>query len=205
MIIKRILSIIAISVGLILLVAFTQHQTYNQYSNTYTVSHIFGSNIYVIDLGSEVKENHPAYMAINTLLRSLDQNDTVIFKLHSYGGSVATGQILINAMDITKAHTVADVVGGSYSMGAVITCHAKEVVMHPNSYLMFHNARTNFGVIPPGDMRTSINRSLEACVANNILTRDQVNQMNSATDDLEIYWYPSKEPAAISTPIKDHP
>lgn len=181
-----------ITKGLFIGVCFLMLYTFYGYLHpaSYSLSHVPFSNTYTIDLTEQVRPNQEDYMELAQLLGSLSESDTVIFKLHSFGGDVAAMQILINAMDTTKAHTIADVVGASYSAGAVITCHAKEINMYPNSYLMFHNARTNQGILPPGPFRTALNRSLQACVPHSILNQEQITMMNNAVDDVEIYWYP---------------
>ena len=64
------------------------------------------------------------------------------------------------------------------------------------SYLMFHNARQGKVVIG-NPLRTNINRSLQECVKHGILTQQDINNFNTATTDLEIYW-PN---APITSPI----
>lgn len=183
-----------IFIAIATLILFTLYN-YIKPTPVYHVLHTPFSNTYTIDLTDQVKGDRTAYYELSKLIEGLDKDDTVIFDMHSFGGDVAAMQMLINAMDKTEAHVIANVIGGNYSAGAVITCHADEIKMSPNSYLMFHNARNASGVLPPGDFRTALNESLNACVPHGILTQTDISNMNSATDDIEIYWYP-KPPVA---------
>lgn len=152
------------------------------------MSHIPFSSYYEVDLLSEITHKQADYVELAKVIDGLDKDDVMVLKMHNYGGSVASLQVLVNAMDRSKGHIIADVIGGSYSAGAVITCHAKEIKMGPNSYLMFHNARSSAGIIPPGDQRSSINKAMDACVAQGILTQAQIDELNTAHEDLEIYY-----------------
>lgn len=187
---------------LILLALYNLPGDVNQ--EAYTIEHSFFSKTYTVDMKSNVTSDYGQYKDLADLIRSLNKDETIIFTMYNFGGDVQSLNLLINAMDETEGNTVANVIASSYSAGAVLTCHAKQINMAKNSYLMFHNPRYIDGfkveVVPPGPLRSAVNLALQACVPHGILSQKEIDKMNSTTYDLEIYWYPNakKDPSIDS-------
>jgi hypothetical protein len=92
---------------------------------------------YDITPPSEIKTDGSIQGLLN-ILREADDNDTVIIHINGIGGDVATAVSIINAMHESKAKVVADVSGAGFSSWAFIASQADELIMRPNSFLMFH-------------------------------------------------------------------
>jgi ATP-dependent protease ClpP protease subunit len=124
----------------------------------------------------------------------LDTDDTVIIHMANYGGQVHSGVRIINAMKSSPAVVKVVVEGPSYSMGALITCAADEVIMHPYTYLMFHHYSGTFSgkgsdsraLIKALD-RLSYDLMMNECVPKGILTPQQVTDILNGKD---VYAHP---------------
>lgn len=59
--------------------------------------------------------------------------------LHTYGGSVFDGNLMINAIEKSPANITIVIDGVAASMGALLLVSAKKVKMVENGYIMVHN------------------------------------------------------------------
>lgn len=174
---------------------------------SYTVEHTPFTDVYIVDLMTEIAYNELEYLNLAKLIKSLSKENKVILKLHNQGGSINSMQILLNAIDTTKATVIAEVDGCAYSAAAVIACHAHELKMGPNSYLMFHNPRkinrgTGEVILAENPLRSRINQTLNVCVTKGIITQTQLHRLNTTKEDYEIYWSPNDtKPPKINKPM----
>ncbi|MBR1988768.1 MAG: ATP-dependent Clp protease proteolytic subunit [Clostridia bacterium] len=78
------------------------------------------------------------YMNITHILYTAEPGDEVVFNLYSYGGSVETGCMIINAIKNTKATVTTVAFGLCASIAAMIwSCgHIREVM--PTATIMYH-------------------------------------------------------------------
>lgn len=72
-------------------------------------------------------------------IRTAGPSDTVYIHLNTPGGRLDTGIQIINALRSTEAHVVTELEGVGHSMGALMFLCGKEIVVHENTQLMFHN------------------------------------------------------------------
>lgn len=142
---------------------------------------------YEVDLQREITDDLSTYKELNTFLANLTEKDTVIFKIYGYGGSVSSASLIINGMKTTKAHTVADVVGASYSAHAFITCAAKEVKMSPASYIMFHSVQSQ-GPVSRELQEAAAGRMMEDCIAKGFMTNSDKEAMVADPSAEVFYW-----------------
>ena len=78
------------------------------------------------------------YFNIVHLLYSAQEGDEVVFNIYSYGGSVETGCMIINAIKNTKAVVTTIAMGLCASIAAIIwSCGHKRIVT-PNATIMYH-------------------------------------------------------------------
>lgn len=78
------------------------------------------------------------YMNITHILYTAEPGDEVVFNLYSYGGSVETGCMIINAIKNTKATVTTVAFGLCASIAAMIwSCGHKREVM-PTATIMYH-------------------------------------------------------------------
>lgn len=99
---------------------------------------LFGST-YNIRLGEELGGSHSVENVTSTL-QAAHSNDTVIFHIVGYGGSVDGVLNIINVVKQSKAHIVMSVEGPSYSAYAVLATQGQELKMSRYSFLMFHTS-----------------------------------------------------------------
>ncbi len=92
---------------------------------------------YEITLPSSIDER-TSRKDILDILKNATVVDTVVINLAGFGGNVSDGTAFINAMLTTKAKTIANVYGSTYSMHSLIACHADEITGGPLSQMMFH-------------------------------------------------------------------
>lgn len=71
-----------------------------------------------------------------------NEDDRVVIYINSPGGRTDVGASLINTIRNCKAHVTCVVEEPSYSMAAIIALTGDDLVMYPNTYLMFHNYST---------------------------------------------------------------
>lgn len=91
-------------------------------------------NIAIID---EIGDPRSVYPIINTYVNA-KKGDTVILHLASPGGEVNSMDLIIAAIQASKAKTVMIVEGDSFSAAAVIAVSGNELVMRPSTFIMFH-------------------------------------------------------------------
>lgn len=115
---------------------FTQKHTFG-----YSLSKVAG--VYNIYLGVEIG-GLDSYRDLIIGLKALSTRDKVIIHMSNYGGSVMTGVQIANAMKASQAKVIVELEGPSYSMGALLTCTADEVIYHDYAYLMFHTFSGSF-------------------------------------------------------------
>lgn len=78
------------------------------------------------------------YDTLTHLLKAARETDTVVLVINSPGGYVATMVMLLDSIEHTKAHTVANVTGVAASAAAMIMAVADEVHVSEGSYILFH-------------------------------------------------------------------
>jgi len=149
-----------------------------------------GKNIYTIDLGMEITGDVDSYVALAKFIDSQPEGVTLKFKMHNFGGSATTGVLVVNALMQTKAYTQADVMGETYSMGALIAANCKEVTIEPAAFLMFHTASGTF--MEPMKINNEIQslqatekqirNMLDPIVKRKILTQQQEDDIMKGTD-----------------------
>ena len=111
------------------------------YADYYTVEH--KESVYDVYLGSVV-DSVDHYKDLIKGIKSLKSTDTIVIHMANYGGSVMTGVQIINAMKVSKAKVIVELEGPSYSMGALLTCAADDIIYHDYTYLMFHTFSGGF-------------------------------------------------------------
>lgn len=72
------------------------------------------------------------------MLHSAKTGDVIRIKNAGYGGTAVTGISIANAIKASKARVIIDVVGGSYSAHAIISCAADTLNIEQGAFLMFH-------------------------------------------------------------------
>lgn len=87
------------------------------------------------DIEHEILKYQPILHALDTA----KAGDTIILNITTPGGSAKTGMKIIEALNNTKAYTVASISSAAYSMGAYISCYTDRVAMGKGSELMFHH------------------------------------------------------------------
>jgi len=112
-------------------------------SKTLGYSLVKNGNRYDVYLSDSI--GRPAlYSDLLKGLKKLTVNDNVVIHMANNGGRVDAGVQIINAMKSTEATVTVELEGPSYSMGALITCAADRIVVHPYTFLMFHHYSGTF-------------------------------------------------------------
>jgi ATP-dependent protease ClpP protease subunit len=88
---------------------------------------------------NEIKSDATLYVdLIETFTKATDR-DAIHILMYCRGGSCNVGQCIMQAMKKCKAHILVEVVGNSYSMGAMLSLCGDQLIMQPSTFLMFHN------------------------------------------------------------------
>jgi ATP-dependent Clp endopeptidase proteolytic subunit ClpP len=95
---------------------------------------------------------------ISTLTRLEASYNDIDVQLHTYGGSVFDGNLIINALQNSKANITLTVIGIAASMGAIALTAVKNVKIVDNGYIMIH--RPSSGVFGNADDLESVSRLL---------------------------------------------
>lgn len=141
----------------------------------YTISK--SGHVYIVDLGQQITAAQPDYIELQQLILGLSKDDTVMVKLHGYGGEVTDASLIRDALHHTEATTVAYVDGPSYSAHAYIACAAQRIHLESDAMLMFHAPYSQ----QPGDGRAGLvafaGQMLQECVDKGILTKQNVTDI----------------------------
>lgn len=92
-------------------------------------------DIYFYD---EVVHDTNFYIPLVELLRDASPSDEVNIHLKSPGGSVSSGQVIIQAITSCEAPVIMHIDGACYSMAALIALAGDGIVFRNGTYLMFH-------------------------------------------------------------------
>lgn len=94
---------------------------------------------YDIYFDNAFAHNPKEYRDVLHLLKTLEESNFVTLHLASFGGSCHLGFQICHAVKDCLANTLIIVEQPCYSMGAILSCCAKNLVMKPGTFLMFHN------------------------------------------------------------------
>ena len=96
------------------------------------------STDYTVILSEEITSSVEYYDLYN-LFYSASPLDTVTVYLNNFGGKVHTGVHLVNAIASSRAKVTMVVTAPVYSMGAILAVAGDEMILHPHTFLMFHD------------------------------------------------------------------
>ncbi len=119
----------------------------------------------------------------------LTANDKVTIRINSCGGRIEVGHMIVQAIQETKAYVKCVVAHASYSMASIIAVAGDELVLMPNSLLMFHNYSTGMGgkggeLIQGALASDEYIRNIMNDVCTPFLSRDEMRQI---AQDRDIY------------------
>jgi ATP-dependent protease ClpP protease subunit len=80
-------------------------------------------------------------------LKQASKQDTLYLYIKSCGGTVAEGAKIIEAMLMTEARVIVEVVDYVESIAAVIILFADQIYIRPDAIVMYHLPRTSAGII----------------------------------------------------------
>lgn len=80
------------------------------------------------------------YTLVCQALLNASEGDIAEIKINTYGGSVASGLAITDAMQRSKAKVITDVIGYAYSCGAMIWSFGDELHMGKYARVMFHSS-----------------------------------------------------------------
>lgn len=135
----------------------------------------------------EVVEDTHLYVDLVHSLRVASPNDKFLFHLYNYGGSCHTGAFLINAIRSSAAIVTMSVEAPCYSMGAVLALSGDSLMIHPHTFLMFHNYSAGFGG-KGGELGERVKnedrilKSLDHIVCAPFLTKKEIAAIDSDRD-----------------------
>ena len=90
-------------------------------------------------------DNYDTFKELIVGLEEATEGDSIQLKISCTGGRCDVGQVIIQAMQNSKAVIVCHVVYPSYSMGADIAIAGDYLIMEPHTFLMFHTYSTMDG------------------------------------------------------------
>lgn len=148
---------------------------------------------YNIDMGQNITNDVTAYKDLYDFLISLDENDTVSFKLYGYGGSVASAILVINGIKETKAKVIGDVESSSYSAHGYIACAIpkENLTFHGYSFIMLHSVQSS--KTPSRELQeATAGRMLVECVNKGYMAQSDADAM-VRNNTIEYYYWPGKK------------
>lgn len=181
--------LIGVALGLILLlsIVYTLSSPFKVKSTDMYEIERTGLSTYHVYLSQQVGHIGDYKDLIRGLSR-LTIDDTVIIHMANEGGYVYSGVQLLHAIRSSKAYVIVKVEGFTASMGALLTCSADRIDMHPYTFLMFHGIQG----LPRGEspLKTALqtmsaNLMYNECVKKGILTEQEVLDM--VFNDAEVY------------------
>lgn len=120
-------------------------------------------------------------------LKDAGPEDKLYLKVNSPGGDVSVGQMIVDALLETEAHTTAIIVFPSASMASIIALSCHSLVMKPNTFLMFHTYST-FECGKSNEVLSSTKHfdlSLKGMFDSRVkpfLTQKEINRMHAGED-----------------------
>lgn len=119
----------------------------------------------------------------------LSDRDKVTLRINSGGGRIDVGHMIVQAIQETRAFVSCVIAHASYSMASIIALSGDELIMLPNSLLMFHNYSTGMGgkggeLIQGALASDEYIRSIMNDVCTPFLSRDEMRQI---AQDRDIY------------------
>lgn len=109
---------------------------------------------------------------ISTLNRLESSYNEINIQLHTYGGSVFDGNLMINAMENSKSKITLTVIGIAASMGAFALTAVKDVKIVENGYIMVHRPSSGaFGHADDLESEAQLLRMMEANFEKRLIAR----------------------------------
>lgn len=84
-------------------------------------------------------ESPSEYNELCHLLKNAYTGDTFNLHINTPGGLIDSASMIIDALNTTKAHTVAYLTGSVASAGTLIALSCKDLVIAPHTQFMIHN------------------------------------------------------------------
>lgn len=85
------------------------------------------------------------YTDIVNILYKASKEDSFTFMLNTPGGSYTGLVSLLDGIDATEAHTVANICGECHSAGSIIAMHCNDVIVGPYATMLCHNVSYGTG------------------------------------------------------------
>lgn len=148
-------------------------------------------------------ESFEDYEEVLTILQEADEDDKIDILLNSGGGRCDVGQMLIRAIQKSKAFITIDVVYCSASMASMLAMSGDALKFRPGTFLMFHNY--SGGIVGKGDeMLQGMNATTKAIkvmaeICFPFLTRAEMNAIES---DKDVYIH--ADDANLEARVKRH-
>lgn len=177
----------------------TESSTIEDFIKSKTVSMEHDVRIY-----DDISHEIGYYIPLLELLSSASPLDLVNIRLCTPGGSLATGQILLQAIRETDATVNMVVEGHACSMGALLALAGDGIEFKQSSYLMFHTfsggerGKSN-------EMDSSLKSSLKSWTSllttycSPFLTKKEINQL---LDGKDLYFHPDEPETVVK--LKKH-
>jgi ATP-dependent protease ClpP protease subunit len=159
----------------------------------YLIKSVPMSTLHDITLSEEFVEPAFKYAELCNYLRNdVQDNDKVLIRLGSYGGSTQSSTAIVNAMKACKGLISVSIEAPSYSAACDIALAADFLVLQPYTFLMFHNfsdsARGKGNELKTGVINTDrLSASLTKDLYSPFLTKGEISDILN-DKDIYVHW-----------------
>lgn len=99
------------------------------------------------------------YTKLFAIIRSMDEDATIVFHINSGGGSLATLLSFLTVLRETQAYTIMCVDGMAMSAAAILAFAGDEIIVSPHASMLFHNVHADRSALQDG---SRIKHSIDA-------------------------------------------
>jgi len=111
----------------------------------YTLEHDPIHRTHDISIFDEISSDQGEYAELtNHLFLNVHKQDSITLRLASYGGSLDSTIMLMNALWSSEALVSVEVVAPCYSAAAILALCGDSLNIKPHTYLMFHNFSSRY-------------------------------------------------------------
>jgi len=171
----------------------------------YTLEHDPIHRTHDICIFDEISSDHGDYAhLIHHLMLNVHRQDQITLRIASYGGSLDSAIMIINALRSSGALLNIEVMAPCYSAAAIMALCGDSVAFNPNTYLMFHNFSNRysgkFGEIREGTAHDDKHYTkLMGDICAPFLTKKELSNISS---DIDVYV--SYDDKGLDARIKRH-
>jgi len=113
-------------------------------------------NVHHFYLSGEIEDDINKYSDLLNVLKTANEEDTIVIYINSEGGSLRMAIQIVNSMVASRAKVITSLDGDAHSAATLIFLSGEEYIINPNCSFMIHNYSGGFAIGKGHEIRTRV-------------------------------------------------